>query len=150
MFFSAALQHDPALIEFGVEQRVIPASPTTLIALLRAVAYGWRQEQLAENAQRISHLGRQLHERIGVLADHFESLRKGLDGALQAYNRAVGSFEARVLVTARKFKDLGAGTDDELGALEMIDRIPRQLTLSGMPPDEDEVAVTPPPNNTDV
>lgn len=138
-FFSAALQYDPELIEFGVDQKVIPASPTTLIALLRAVAYGWRQEQLAENAQRISVLGRQLYERIGTLAEHFEALRKGLDNALQAYNRAVGSFDSRVLVTARKFKDLGAGTDEEIGAVEMIDRAPRQLTLTGMPAAEDEV-----------
>jgi len=128
MFFSAALEQDPGLIEFGVAQHVVPASPTTLIALLRAVAYGWQQEAVAEDAQKISELGRALYESVRVLASHFDEVGSRLKGSLDAYNRAVGSLEGNVLVKARKFRDLPAANGtEEIKALEPIDRVPRML-----------------------
>ena len=125
-FFSAALQSDPGLIERGVDHGVILATPTTLIALLRAVSYGWRQEALADNAREISALGRTLHERLATLAGHFAKLGKSLDNAVGHYNAAVGSYETRVLGCARKFEDLQAAAENTtLPALEPIERAPR-------------------------
>ena len=130
MLFSAALQQDPELIEFGVGAKVMLATPTTLITLLRAISYGWKQEALARNAQEISELGRQLHERISVMAAHWTRLGKNLGDAVGAYNGAVASLETRVLVSARRFKELKAVPDGrDIAVLEPIEVVPRALHL---------------------
>ncbi len=125
MLFSAALQNDPGLIEYGVDRYVIPASPTTLIALLRAVHYGWQQEKVAENAMQVRDLGRELHERIRKMAVHFADLRKNLDRTVVSYNKTMATMESRVLVSARKLKDLGAGSGDEIESPGQVEQLPR-------------------------
>ena len=125
-FYNAALEADPSLIQQGVDQQVLIATPTTLIALLRAVHFGWQQEKVAENAREISELGRELHTRIASVAEHVQKLGKRLGGAVDAYNATVGSLETRVLVSARRFAEHGVvGHDKEIAPLEPVDRVPR-------------------------
>ena len=130
--FSAALQHDLDLIEHGLRQHVLLASPITLIALLTTVAHAWRQEALAENYREVARLGREFYERLATFADRLDDVRKRLDGAVQAYNEAAGSFEARVLVSARRLKELKVTTADELPPAEPIDRVPRVLKQANL------------------
>lgn len=128
-YYSAALERDPALLEAGVDRKVIPATPTTLISLLKAVAYGWRQEKLAQNAQEISDLGRDLYKRLSTYGGHMQRVGKGLAGAIGSYNDAVGSLERSVMPAARRFQNLqGIGNEDDLPDLDALDLNPRQLT----------------------
>jgi len=107
-FLSGALQAEPTLIDRGIARKVLLATPATLIALLKAAAYGWRQEAVSRNAEEISRLGRELHDRVATFAEHLEKVGKGLDAATRSYNAAIGSFEQTVLPGARKFNELGA------------------------------------------
>lgn len=126
-FFQSALQHDPELIDYGVRSQVFPASPITLIALLQVVAQGWRHERLAQNAEEIQALGKELYARVSKMTDYLDTLRTRLDSTVKAFNDTVGSYETRVLVSARKFKELGATAGNEIDSLPPVDTIPRIL-----------------------
>ena len=125
-FVGAAAQADPALIEDGMNRKVVVATPTTLVALLHAVAYGWRQEQVATSAESIRKLGGELYDRLRTLAGHFDSVGTALGRAVNAYNAFVGSMETRVLVSARRFRDLGAASGDEIAQMVPVEQAPRQ------------------------
>jgi DNA recombination protein RmuC len=126
-FLSAALEADPSLLEYAADRKVVLATPTTLIALLRTVAYAWTQQKLADNAREIHALGRDLFERLGTMSGHLDRLGRSLNAAVSAYNRAVGSLENRVLVSARRFEELGVG-GDELPSPEPVVDVARPLT----------------------
>ncbi|MBI4179784.1 DNA recombination protein RmuC [bacterium] len=126
-FLAAAAERDPALVEHALAKRVVIATPSTFIALLRAVAYGWRQEQVAENAKEISRLGEELHDRMAVLAEHLQHIGDSLGRSVEAYNKAVSSVETRVLPSARRFKTLGAGSKKDIVELEPVEITPRHL-----------------------
>jgi len=126
-FLSAALEKEPTLIEYAAERRVVLATPTTLIALLHSVAFGWRQESLARSAADIAELGRELYERLSKFDDHIAGIGDHLEKAMKFYNNAVGTLESRVLVSARRFKDLGVSTTGELAVLEPLESPIRAL-----------------------
>jgi len=125
-FLGAALDHNPQLIEEGFARGIVLATPATLIALLRAVAYGWRQEQLTAHAEEAGRLGKELYERMAVLADHMNDVGQALGKSVSAYNRAVGSLETRILPAARRFKELGISSDKDIPMLESTDVVPRK------------------------
>lgn len=147
-FFHSALQHDAELIDFGVRHQVFPASPITLIALLQVVAQGWRHERLARNAEEIQALGKELYARVTKMTDYLETMRTRLDGTVKAFNDVVGSYETRVLVTARRFKELGATSGTEIEPLQSIDTAPRILQSANLLalPDEIGAASSDEPN----
>ena len=128
-FFSAALQADPSLIEVGADQNIIVATPTTLIAILRAVAHGWKQESLSKSAREISRLGQELYERVGVLCDHWNRVGNSLNSAVDSYNKSIASLESRVLVSARKLKESGSLLK-ELPETKVIEKAAREIEIS--------------------
>ena len=139
-FLEAALQADPALLEHAFGRNVVIATPTTLIALLRTVAYGWRQEALARNAAAVHQLGKELHARLATMGTHVAKLGRSLDGAVDSYNKTVSSLEARVLVTARRLTELKVA-DDELETPSPVDRSPRRVSAPELVASADDALI---------
>jgi DNA recombination protein RmuC len=138
-FFSAALEQDRDLIEAGAERRVILATPTTLISLLKAVSYGWKQETVAANTERVAEMGRELHKRVADLAGHVVRLGRHLASSVESYNAFVGSLESRVLPTARRFRELeaaGAETVPEVSPVDSVTRVAQAPELVATIPEE--------------
>jgi DNA recombination protein RmuC len=131
-FLAEALRQEPSLLEQAMAQRVVVATPSTLIALLHAVAYGWRQEQIADNARRIGELARELHDRIVVWAGHLVKVGDSLDKTVEAFNASVGSLERRVLISARRFKELGVSSDKAVPEIEELQIKARALDVSAL------------------
>ena len=127
--FSAALEQDPQLIEQGVNHQVILATPTTLIALLKAIAYGWQQEAIAREAKQIAALGKELYDRVGVVAGHLAKVGKSLGQSVEHYNKAIGSVESRLLVTARKFEALDSASAEALPEVKGVEKLPTLPTV---------------------
>ena len=125
--YQSALEGDPALIEAGINDNVLIATPTTLIALLKSVSYGWNQAALADNARQISQLGKELYDRIATFVDNMTGVKKGLERSVESYNKAVGSFESRVLPTTRRFKELGISSDKEINELAAVEKLPKDI-----------------------
>ncbi len=128
-FLSPALEMDSTLIEDGIQKGVIIATPTTFIALLRAIAYGWRQEQLTDNAKQVSMLGKELYERISTIVRHFDDLGSAIGRSVDIYNKVIGSLELRVLPTVRKFKELGVTGGEDIPLLEQLEQNPRNIGI---------------------
>ena len=137
-FLAAAAEQDPALIESAISQKVVIATPTTFIALLRAIAFGWRQEHMTESAERISQLGQELAERMSTMIEHFSKVGQALGRAVESYNGTVASLENRILPSARKFKQLGVNTRKDIPDLQPVEQSPRRT--SGLPPTLEELS----------
>jgi DNA recombination protein RmuC len=129
-FFSAAAEQDPSLVEDAIQSKILIATPVTLVALLKAISHGWRQERLAESAQAVSLLGKELYERLMNFAQYLDNVGKSLDGAVTSYNKAVGSLESRVLVSARRFRELGVAASDDLPEPRQVDRSARAVAAA--------------------
>lgn len=127
--YQNALEGDPTLIEAGINKNVLIATPTTLIALLKSVSYGWNQVVLADNARQISQLGKNLYDRMAIFIENMLGIKKGLEKSVESYNKAVGSFESRVLPSTRRFKELGISSDKEIDELTSIEKLPKDIKI---------------------
>lgn len=126
-FLSSALDIDPDLLEYAMQKKVVLATPNSFVALLRAIAYGWRQESLAENAEQIRQIGDELYHRLATFAEHLNKLGRSLSSSVQHYNKAAGSFDTRILTSARKFSEMGISAKKEVEAVEQIEHLPRSI-----------------------